>query len=89
MVWSEVAPYFLLIWGAAALLQLIRLLRASETVRPGLLLRDWIITATAISLVLLADEARRTGLVPVWGFVIVLAVTGAGLFFLLRPPESE
>lgn len=89
MNWAGLLPYLVLIWGAAALLQLIRVFRATEGVSPALLLRDWIVTATAISLVLVADEARRVGLVPLWGFVIVLAVTGGGLFVLLRTPDPE
>jgi hypothetical protein len=89
MSWSGLAPYLLLIWGGAALLQLIRLLRASEGVRPALLLRDGVVTATAISLLLIADEARRVGLIPIWGFVVVLAVTGAGLVALLRAPDPR
>jgi hypothetical protein len=89
MNWSALLPFFLLIWGAAALLQLIRVLRAAEGVSPALLLRDWVVTATAVSLVLIADEARRVGLVPLWGFVVVLLVTAAGLIALLRTPASE
>jgi hypothetical protein len=88
MNWRSLVPYLLGIWGAAAVLQLLRLLRAQEGVPAALLLRDWLLSATAVSLVLVADEARRVGLIPGWGFAVVLVVALAGLVVLLRPTRD-
>lgn len=85
MDWPSLLPFFLLIWALAALLQLIRVVRAREGVPLGVVARDFVVSATAVSLVLIADEARRTGLVPAWAFAVVLLAVAAGLFVLLRP----
>jgi hypothetical protein len=85
MNWRALVPYLLGIWGVAAVLQLVRLLRAQEGVPAALLLRDWAASATAVSLVLIADEARRVDLIPGWGFAVVLLAALAGLVVLLRP----
>jgi hypothetical protein len=85
MDWRSLVPYLLGIWAVAALLQLIRLLRTQEGVPAAALLRDGAASATAVSLVLIADEAWRAGLIPGWAFAVVLLAALAGLVVLLRP----
>ncbi len=88
MNWRSLVPYLLGIWGVAAVLQLVRLLRTQEGVPAALLVRDWAASATAVSLVLIADEARRTGLIGGWAFAVVLVTALAGLVVLLRPARD-
>jgi hypothetical protein len=88
MNWRSLVPYLLGIWGGAAVLQLIRLLRAQEGVPAALLVRDWAASATAVSLVLIADEARRVDLIPGWSFAVVLLAVRAGLSVLLTTARN-